>query len=201
MAKRPLTRVELIILISTVNCVILLLGYLACNKRPNRDIYIPRSYEGWVSIRYGVPGAPAIDQADGVEQVAIPDSGALETSDPLHTGWRRTRYFWTGDGDTTLIPAMVEQDRQPYLYIHDLRQLSRTWEYVAISLQPGQDTTFWDKTRIEKSRYGRITYTPGRKSLEYFYVTAAPRPVSFIPPALVAPEALQSVEDRAIPIK
>ncbi|MDX2284249.1 MAG: hypothetical protein NW241_08805 [Bacteroidia bacterium] len=196
MARRKLTRIEKIILIGFISSAVLFVGYWLYSKKPNRDFYLPRTYAGWVKIRYNVPGAPPLPEREGVQQLVIPDSGFLETSTRLEVGWRRDRFFWQ---DGTPIPPYEDIGGQPHLRIYQHLFLARTHERELASLPVGTDTTLPDGTRIHKRTAQNVDYTPGRKTLEYFYLDTLLRPYTFLPPPLADPEALMSTDDREVP--
>lgn len=170
------------------------------DKEPNRDYYLPEGYEGWVTIRYRVPGADPLPVKDGRLQFAISDSGYLETSDELVVGWRRDHYHWRGDDGTTWeFPASVQLENGDYgLQIHQHAYFARDWTHLLGQLSADTDTVLPDKTRITIEGEGEVTYTTGKKTLEYFYVTAEPQSIMFTPPPNPDMEGLESTEDRLI---
>ena len=72
---RKLKKIEKITLVAFVNLLIILLVLWLMEKKPNRDYYIPKGYEGWVMIHYNIPDSPVLERIDGVIQLRIPESG------------------------------------------------------------------------------------------------------------------------------
>ncbi|MEL6695283.1 MAG: hypothetical protein AAFV78_04665 [Bacteroidota bacterium] len=200
MFKRKLKKVEIIILIGFINCAIAYLGMWLWFKAPDRDFFLPEDYTGWIKIKYSVPHAPALPEIDGVQQIIIPDSGYLETSTALNVGWRKDRFFWR-EGDKAEIEPFFTEGEESYRYVSDHQSYSVFHENIIKSLTPGTDTLLADETEIELDLTNRLNYQPGKKSLEYFYLSAEPRKLAFIPPPLVDSEALKSVEDRMVRTK
>ncbi|MEL6134203.1 MAG: hypothetical protein AAFR59_12640 [Bacteroidota bacterium] len=197
MFKRKLKKVEIIILIGFINCALAYVGMWLWFKAPDRDFFLPQDYTGWVKIKYSVPSAAPLPEIDGVQQVIIPDSGYLETSTSLNVGWRKDRFFWQ-DGSDEEIETFFVDGEEPYRYVSDHQSYSVFHEDIIKSLKPGTDTTLADETEIDLDLTKRLNYQPGKKSLEYFYLSSQPQKLSFIPPPLVDPEALKSVEDRLV---
>ena len=112
MAKRKLKRIERIILTSFIISAVILVIFWLMDKKPDRDFYIPKDFEGWVLVRYSVDDAPPLELKEGNQQIIISDSGYAETSDKLVVGWRKDRYFWINDdGSTEPIPPKVDLGR------------------------------------------------------------------------------------------
>ncbi|MEL7531316.1 MAG: hypothetical protein AAFN10_08420 [Bacteroidota bacterium] len=65
-------------------------------------------------------------------------------------------------------------------------------------LEAGEDTVLWDATRISRDEEQEVSYEKGRKTLEYFYISAEPKSIMFVPPPLQSDEALLDDEDRQI---
>lgn len=200
MARRPLKRIEKVILASTLFSAVILVCFWLMDKEPNRDFYIPKSYAGWVTIEYSVPDAPPIEQKDGVMQLVISDSGYLATSTDLKVGWRRDRYFWLENGEEQKIPASVEVEGEPRIYIHAHQYFSKSYEALLASLPVGTDTTLPDQTHIIKESYNNVTYEKGKKTLEYFYLSRQPESIIYNPPKNPNNQGLESTQDRAVPI-
>lgn len=196
MKKRKLRRIDWIILIGFVNSVLAFLGIWLWFKAPDRKIYVPRDYEGWVKITYRVEEAPALKEDDGTQILMISDSGTLQTSTHLEVGWHRDDFYWADDQSEVPRYVEVEGEAEPYRFIFDPQPLSMFYKNIVRALPPGRDTTLADKTQISKSKQGQVDYQPGKKRLEYFYLCKDPKPFSFIPPPLEDPEALQSLDSR-----
>jgi len=202
MARRKLKRIEIIILVGFIASALTFVGFWWNSKKPNRDFYLPPGYHGWVMVHYGVSDAPALPMQGEVQQLVIPESGILKTSTELQIGWRRDRYFWGRPGDSLRpVPPVVDQDGEQRLYIHQKQFFSRSYMDLAKRLAPGQDTTLADGTEIEKFGTGYLNYRPGQKTLEYFYLSAVPRPFQFNPPSNPRSEALESLDSREIQLE
>ncbi len=199
MARRPLKKVEKIIIIGFMMLAAMMTGLWLLDKQPNRAYYLPANYEGWVSIRYNVKVADPLPVKDGVLQFHIPENGQLETSDALVVGWRRDDFFYQAeDGSTSQIPASVKQGDDYYLHIHKHSYYAKDWTSLLLDLPFGSDTVLPDETRLTKMQDEEITYVTGKKTLEYFYVSHTPRPIMFNPPPNPDMKGLESTEDRRI---
>jgi len=199
MAKRKLKKIEIIILVGFVNSVLVFLGIWLWSKAPNRDIYLPEDYEGWVRISHSVEGAPPLVEENGIQKIVIPDSGHLMTSTKLKVGWRRDRFFWQGQPEA--LPSYYEIESQPYRYVFQGKQFSRFHKKAMKILPAGADTTLLDGTKIKKDKSNRVNYIPGKKALQYFYVSAEGRPLGFVPPPIEDSDALKSTEDREVDVE
>ena len=198
MAKRKWSRFEKVILISFINCVIILIGFWLMDKKPNRNFYVPLDYDGWISIRYEARDAKPLARIDGELQISISDSGYAETSDLLEVGWRRDRYFWVDGADTIPIPATTDLEEGPGIHIHHHAYFAKSYETLLSKLPVGTDTTLADGTHIIMEPDKRVDYTMGNKTLEYFYVSKEPQSMLFNPPPHPNHEGIQSTEDRLI---
>lgn len=198
MPRKKRTLIDRIILYGTVALAAFLLILWLSGKRKGRDYYFPAGYSGWVSIKYQVPGAPPLEQADGRWQLHLPDSGYLVTSTPLETGWGRDRYFFASDTGWVSIPSVVTLDDQQRLHIHsrDFRYFSH--EELLPQLPVGTDTVMWDGSHIEKISDREVSYRTGNFTLEYFYLSNPAVSIDFRPPPNPRMEGLNSTRDRAI---
>ncbi|MEZ4829384.1 MAG: hypothetical protein R3C61_24330 [Bacteroidia bacterium] len=201
MAKRKLSRIERIILISFSFSAFILIAFWIMDKEPNRDFYIPEGYSGWVKIEYSVPQAQPFPMKEGKVQIVISDSGYAATSDDLVVGWRRDQYFrLRPDGVSEKIPASVTLDNgEPGIFLHAHSYFSRSFEHLLVSLPVGTDTTLADGTHIIKESENKVDYAKGKKTLEYFYISEKPESIIFNPPPRGDKDALESTEDRSIP--
>jgi len=192
---KKLKKVDKIIILGGVFLAVFILGFWLSLKRTDRNYYIPENYEGWVSIKYNYPGAAESKLGDQGWEIHIPDSGYLITSTPLEKGWGKDRFFWEDHGKITPIPNYIEQDGEVLMYVHarDIRRFSH--ESILRSLAPGTDTTLWDGTKIERKQNNKISYQPGRATLEYFYVFREPQPLNIELPPNPNREALESMQD------
>src|SRR5688500_17452886 len=75
------------------------------NDRPQAifEYQVPTAFTGWITIRYGVPGAPPLPFDAGTYTFRIPASGILETSSPRFNGRHTARYFRADRGGAVLI--------------------------------------------------------------------------------------------------
>ena len=87
------------------------------------------------------------------------------------------------------------------IYLHHHQYFAKNHEDLLVSLPIGTDTILADETRIFKESENNVEYTRGKKTLEYFYITREAQSIMFNPPKNENTEALESTEDRAIPLK
>ena len=201
MAKRKLTKTEKIILIATINMTVILLGFWILDKQPNRDFFLPEGFSGWVEIQYNYPDQKDFPFEEGIQQIHISEDGTAQTSATLKVGWRRDRFFWKTKDGVKEIPSSVEKDGDYFMYIHQHKYYARKHDDLLSKLPVGTDTTLWDGTEIVKEAGNSVQYTPGQKTLEYFFVSKEPESITFNPPAIPDSKALESTEDREIPIQ
>lgn len=201
MFKRKLKRIEKIILIGFITSSITFVGMWLMNKKPDRDFFIPKGYEGWVRVEYQVEGGDELPLKEGVQQIIANDTGYVATSTRLEVGWRKDRYFWLNpDGSTEEIPPYVALADEDYgIYLHGHAYYSKSYEDILKSLPAGTDTTFADETRIIMEPGNRVDYTKGRKVFEYFFISREPESIAFNPPAIPHTDVLTSTEDRSVP--
>ena len=199
MARRRLKKVEVIILIGFAALAVMMVGLWVLDKQPNRAYYLPEGFEGWVTIRYSVADAPALEEKDGVLQFHIPDNGILETSDALVVGWRRDDYFWQdSNGQVQPIPSSVKENDEYFLHIHRHSYYTKDWTGLLLDMPFGSDTVLADGTHLKKPLDDEVEYVTGKKTLEYFYVTPEPKSIMFNPPPNPNMEGLESTEDRRV---
>lgn len=198
MARRQWKTVEKVILIGFITLAVMMTGLWVLDKEPNRAYYLPAGYEGWVTIRYSVPDAPALKEKDGVLQFQIGEDGTMETSDALVVGWRRDEFFVQDDEQTQQLPSSVKKDGEYYLHIHQRGYFSKDWTSLLLDLPFGSDTILEDETRLTKLSPEEVEYVTGKKTLEYFYVSKEPESIMFTPPKHPDMEGLESTEDRTI---
>jgi hypothetical protein len=195
---RKLTKIEKITLVAFLNLLIILLVLWLMEKKPNRDYYLPKGYEGWVMIHYNIPDKPPIETKEGVLQFHVPETGILETSSELAIGWRRDRFFWTSEAGIEEIPSSVKIEDEYHLYIHRHKYYARSHVDIIEGLAVGTDTVLWDKTHITKVHANEVDYMPGKKTLEYLYVSAKPESIMFNPPPNPRSQAIESTESREL---
>jgi hypothetical protein len=195
MDKRKWKLLDKIIVVSGLAFAAFMIVFWLFLKRSNKDYYLPRGFEGWVAVRYQVPGALPLPEKGGVLQVSVSSRGLAETSTPLDEGWGRDRFFWVGAEDTVQIPSAEKVDGDFYLYLHAHSYQFYSHESLLKTLPEGADTLLWDGTKITMKDGGEVSYQPGEKTLEYFYISEKPQPIRFVPPENPSREYLKSLED------
>jgi hypothetical protein len=92
-----------IILIVTAAAVIAALFYgailLVRSSRMAQTHLVPDGYKGWVSVAYGVDGAPPLPVEDGHRVFRYDARGKLETSSEYAEGWGVDDFFYVA-GET-----------------------------------------------------------------------------------------------------
>ncbi|WNJ20192.1 DUF6843 domain-containing protein [Pontibacter sp. G13] len=198
MAKRKLKKIEKIIITGFLGMVAFFVLRVIADKRPDRDFILPENHDGWLVIEYEVPGAPTIPMKDGVMQFQVSDSGTFQTSDAMDIGWRKDQFFWNTANGRELIPNKVEIDGETHIHKHRKEVYSRNWTGILATLPVGTDTILADGTEIEKRSTSEVTYTRGRKTLEYIYISQKPTTIFFEVPGLPGNKALEDTDDRSI---
>lgn len=180
-----------VLIVSAVTALAMFVGYNIVTKRPNMKYFVPRDYEGWVTIRYEVEEAPALPLVDGEYELYIPNSGILETSNRYQFGWRREEYyFWDGKDPSTAV-FMNKWEKQgdetePHGHIHSLHeQHIDTLDVLAVvEADPSlEDTTLWDGTRIS-IKGEQMDVSTGRDLFQHFYLSKERQPFEFKHPEL-----------------
>ena len=64
---------------------------------------VPDGYAGWVSVSYGVDGAPPLPVEDGHRVFRYDEQGSLETSSMYDEGWGVDDYFSVSGGTRRLL--------------------------------------------------------------------------------------------------
>jgi hypothetical protein len=179
--KRLFNRV---LLVSFGSAFLLFAGYVFFTHRSPRHYYIPEGFSGWVTIKFEKSGAPALPEKDGAVEFHIPESGLLETSSKLVTGWSRDDWYWEGSDE--LIPKQTDCGNESCRWVHDLSETSMGYEAVILSLPESADTLLWDGARISKKGES-VEVRSGRKTMLHFWVSAEPEPFFYkhdsLPPA------------------
>jgi hypothetical protein len=92
-------------------CALLALAALACAPAPSRGHHvaptrydIPAGFTGWVTVEYGVAGAPPLPVEQGTRVITVPASGRVVTSTPQDLGIVHNEFFFVApDGTRTEI--------------------------------------------------------------------------------------------------
>ncbi len=81
----------------------------SCGIRAGNVTLIPVAFEGWVVIRYQVPGAPSLDREGARTMVKVPASGSLSTSSDSPYGYGIDEYYLVGtDGERVRIQGEAD---------------------------------------------------------------------------------------------
>jgi hypothetical protein len=182
MKFRNLKLIDRIIIIGTLGGAIFLIAFWWSTKRDDRDYYLPEDFSGWISVVHSVPGAPPLQVKDGALQVPIPPSGYLETLTPLEQGWSRNRFFRKSEEGWKQIPGKTEVNGEPAIFIHRHEFYHYSHYPLLDTLPVGTDTTLWDGARLVKYAEDDRMYNPGFKTVEFFYISKEPKPLTFNPP-------------------
>lgn len=162
-----------ILLVCGASALLLFFSYVIYMKRSPRHYIVPKSFTGWVTIKYEKEGAAPLPEKDGAYEVVIPASGILETSSSLIQGWARDEFFWDSNGQRTLIPRHVDVEGESKRYVHSRKEASTSYTELILSLPEMSDTVLWDGARI--SKHGdQVDVQSGRALLEHFYVSPEP---------------------------
>ena len=175
-----------ILIISGTSALALFFGYVIFTKRPNMKYYVPKDYEGWVTIRFEIENAPPLPKVDGEYELYIPNSGTLETSTRLKYGWgRQEYYFWDGEDPTQVEPFVKwekqEGETERRGHIHSLHeQHIDTLDVIAVldAAPDLKDTTLFDGTTIVKNGEN-VDVRTGRDLFQHFYLSKERQPFEF----------------------
>jgi hypothetical protein len=170
--RRLLKRV---LLVSGGSALLFFAGYVIMMKRSPRQYYLPEGFHGWVTIRFEREGSPPLEKKDGAYQVYIPESGILETSSELQTGWARDAFFRKKGGQWEELPLNVDGESEKKRFIHSREDAEPNHLLMIRNLPEAADTVLWDGTRISKSG-NMVDVRTGRKLLEHFWVSEVPEP-------------------------
>jgi hypothetical protein len=173
--KRLLNRV---LLTSGLSAVLLLAGFVLYMKRSARQYVVPAGMNGWVTVRFEKPNAPALPEENGALVLRIPADGLLATSSKLSDGWARDAYFEEGPTGRLEFSKGVTIDGEARTRIHDLQLKPMRYDSIVMALPDGIDTVLWDGARISKSG-NNVEIRSGRVSLLHFYLSAEPQPFFF----------------------
>jgi len=81
-----------------------ILTVVACGVRAGNIVLIPSGFEGWVVIRYEVPGESSLGREGAKTMLRVPVSGSLITSSDMPRGYGIDEYYFVGaDGKRTPI--------------------------------------------------------------------------------------------------
>jgi len=150
--------------------------YIFYTKRTPRYYYVPKDYNGWVTVRFEKEGTPPLKEVDGALEIRIPSNGILETSSPLESGWARDEFFWADSNEE--IPKSIDVDGTSMRHIHDREESNQDYTRLILSLEDGVDTVLWDDARIAKNG-DNVEVRSGRNLLEHFYLSSEPSPFFF----------------------
>jgi hypothetical protein len=164
-----------LLLVCGGSAVMMFFGYVWFTHRPARHFYLPEGYSGWVTVRFEKPGATELPIADGAQQLHIPESGIMETSSKLHTGWSKDEFFWQISSDVRPIPKKTDCGDQNCRTIHDLSEESMKYDRLLASLPEKIDTVLLDGSKISKDGE-RVDVRTGRKVILHFWVSSRPEP-------------------------
>ena len=171
------------LIVGTLFTAIFLLGFWWSTKRQDRAFFVPDNYAGWITVVHSYPEAPPLPEKDGVLQVHITDSsGILYTSTPLEQGWSRNDFYWVADTGLRPIPKYLETEDEYLIYLHRNEFYHFNHYPLLDSLPVGADTMLWDGSRIIKYAEKDRVYSPGFKTVEFWYISEEPKPVTFNPP-------------------
>jgi hypothetical protein len=68
---------------------------------------LPDGYAGWVRVDFGVVGAKPLPVEDGYRVLRVPESGVVETCDPLITSPSREQHFYEKEGSRRPAPTNI----------------------------------------------------------------------------------------------
>jgi hypothetical protein len=118
---------------------------------------IPEHYTGWVTIKYGVNGAPSLNELSSFQassegnsakkyKIIVPKNGRLETSSPRKAflpdhSYTLHHYFRTDSGVTTLIPDFSSADNKTLIFC-ERGNASFAQFYVSDTPQSPNDPAF-----------------------------------------------------------
>jgi hypothetical protein len=168
--KRLFNRV---LLVSGASAFLLFGGYLFFTHRSPHHFFIPKGFNGWVTIKFEKPNTPPIPEKDGALEFHIPQNGILETSSKLITGWSRDEYYWENSNE--IIPKQVDCGNESCRWIHDFEEKTMGYHAIILSLPDQADTLLWDGTRISKKAES-VEVRTGRKTMIHFWVSAQAEP-------------------------
>jgi len=135
--------------------VLVIAVLVGCGSRPppgiHTDYEIPANYTGWVTIVFGVSGAPPLPVRGGTRQVHVAAAGNLATATPQITGVVVNRfYFVDAAGARTTIPWPESTPGT------DPATVDRAYpQPVILRLVTGDTTTNGHRTAFEQFYVGR----------------------------------------------
>jgi hypothetical protein len=88
-----------VVLATVIVAMFVGVGIALRSARKSQVHLIPDGYTGWVSVAYGVKGAPPLSVEDGHQVLRYDDEGKLETSTPFEEGWSVDAFYYDR-GDT-----------------------------------------------------------------------------------------------------
>jgi hypothetical protein len=96
--------------------VLTIMVAVACGVRAGNVVLIPMGFEGWVVIRYDMPGEPAFAHEGAKTLVKVPQQGSLSTSSDRPNGYGLDEYYFVeADGQRVRIQSDAEgcRDQEP----------------------------------------------------------------------------------------
>lgn len=82
---------------------------VSCGVRAGNITLIPDGFEGWVVIRYQVPGEPSLGREGAKTIVKVPASGSLITNSDRPNGYGIDEYYFVG-ADGKRVPIQNEAE-------------------------------------------------------------------------------------------
>jgi hypothetical protein len=200
--KAPKKKIDRVILAGTGALALLLIGYILFQKTSDVDYYLPGACaDKWIVIRYEQGECGTFSRENQAVRVTVSDSCVVCTREKLRIGWNRKRFFVRQpDGSYQQLPNAVADSTGYRMFIHDHDMRHVSHENLLSTLRSGIDTTLFDGARIRKKDRFHVDYTPGRKTVEYFYYSLEAQPLGFTPPGDPKVNTLESTKDRALPL-
>lgn len=80
-----------------------------CFRRQKVVYEMPNRFTGWVEVRYGIPAAPPLPEANGSFVIRVPASGVVETSTEFQEGFAEDTFHYVA-GDQLEVREEPKQD-------------------------------------------------------------------------------------------
>jgi hypothetical protein len=91
-----------------------------CGIRLGNFVELPKGFIGWVVIRYGIPGAPALSRYGIRELIRVPPDGEVKTSSTRKVGYGSDRYVYRNEDALVNIGLAREGCSDQEVCIRDL---------------------------------------------------------------------------------